>query len=67
VETCDPPIRRGDDWPKESGYYVAYRAGTAGGPDVCYFNRRDQRWNHQGLRAFVTHYEDRKLRERRPE
>lgn len=58
------PIRRGDDWPESSGWYVCYIAGVSY-PDVCYCNKRDHQWSRDGVRVIVTHYEARRLRERR--
>jgi hypothetical protein len=57
-------IRRGEDWPEESGWYVCYISGVTY-PDVCWCNRRDKHWSRDSIRVRVTHYEDRRLKERR--
>ena len=64
METSDIPIRRGDEWPQESGYYVAWRQG-APTPDVIYCNTRDRLWSFLSCRVHVSHYEARKLKERK--
>lgn len=57
-------IRRGDQWPEQSGWYVAWLANCIN-PVAAYFNRRDHRWFCGGYRVTVTHYENRRLKERR--
>jgi hypothetical protein len=58
-------VRKADERPRDgSGYYVAWMAGIIP-PDVCYWNSRDHRWSRDGIRVTVTHYEDRKLMERK--